>query len=154
MNFKWIIKLPLFEFQSSRRVLESDSIVSGISFCNSLLVVKSNNKFQKIAVKFAQLDNLPNPFFAYENFSICILKFLHGPMSSKPKSTVGKYSNRDDGARRAPLVNLSHYFFWTLSPPTRFFESLLFTFIIRKITFIIREIGFYYTKWNGVLQRT
>ena len=48
-------KMPLFEFQScraSRRVLASGSIVSKFSFCNSLLVVKSN-RIPKIAVKFA-----------------------------------------------------------------------------------------------------
>ena len=50
----------------------------------------------------------------------------------------------------APLVNLSHYF---LGLFTRFI-SLLFNFIIRKITFNIRKMGFYHTKWNGVLQRT
>ena len=93
-EFQMNNKTATYEFQSSRRVLESGSIVSGISFCNSLLLVVKSNKFPKIAVKFAQLDSLPNPFFAYENFSICISKFLHGPMSSKPKSTVGKYSNR------------------------------------------------------------
>ena len=86
--------MPLFEFQScraSRRVL---TIVSEISFCNSLLVVKSNS-FPKIAVKIARLDNLPNPSLNYEIFHTFISKFfLHdGSLSSKINPPLRKFSN-------------------------------------------------------------
>ena len=54
----------------------------------------------------------------------------------------------------AELVNLPLYLIGLFSR-TRFFVSLLFTFfVIRKITFIIRKMGFYCTKWNVGLQRT
>ena len=60
---------------------------------------------------------------------------------------MGRWGARIEPCRpEAPLVNLSHYFLG-LFTRTPFFISLLFTFIIRKM-------GFYYTKWNGVLQRT
>jgi hypothetical protein len=88
--------MPLFEFQSCRayrRVLASGSIVSGFSFCNSLVVVKSN-RIPKIAVKFARLDNLPNTSLTYENFHTFLSKFFHGSMSSKINPPVGKFSNR------------------------------------------------------------
>jgi hypothetical protein len=79
-------------YRASRRVLASGSIVSGFSFCNSLLVVKSN-KFPKIAVKFARFDSLPNPSLTYKNYYTFISKFFHGSMASKINPPVGKFSN-------------------------------------------------------------
>ena len=84
------------EFQScraSRRVLTSGSIVSGISFCNSLFVV-SLSKVPKIAIKFALFGNLPSSSLIRQNFSARISKLFHGPMSSTIKPTVGKLSHR------------------------------------------------------------
>ena len=135
--------MPLFEFQScraSRRVLASGPIVSKFSFCNSLLVVKSN-RFPKIAVKFARLDNLPtNNSLTHSFLSMdqCQAKLTH-LSENFPTDTLSISNSNNileavqflssgslrieppENPGRSPRFNSNNllYCWETLSPPSR-----------------------------------